>query len=264
MGDFTRTDRVCLAVDINKRTTRSDCSRTAGQSSTDRPLISQGEGSSANLLWAESLLFAGISAFLLLISQLFPGQWYLSLFALIPFLVRVRRANVTEAMRLGFLLGFFYLSILELNTLVLSPLPAIGRVIGGTVLFTAFGGAITWTRRRWGFSPIFVALLWVAFEAAIIKLGIAHSVLGEAEFSGHFVHGLVVLFGFLIISFIIVLCNTLIIAAVEKAWSRAKNRKFSDSVGERTWGLHFTTRLFADKFYLVSEIRGPPRVYSLA
>lgn len=216
-------------------------------------------GGQVYLLWAETFIFAGASASLLLIARLFPDCWYLSLVALVPFLARVYRASAKEALRLGFLLGFTFFLVLGLNALPLSPFWSVAKILAGAALFAAFGGAVGWTRQRWGFNPAIVALLWVAFESGLIKLGFVGSVLGEAEFSGPFFHGLTALFGFLIISFLVVLCNSLIVAAIDKAISLAKARRFEVSVGERAWDLYFTTGLFAQKSYLVPEGRGPPR-----
>jgi len=210
------------------------------------------------LLWAESFTFAGASACLLLVARLFPDYWYLSLIALLPFLVRVYRASAKEALRLGFLLGFTFFLVSGLNTLPLTPFLSIAKILAGAALFAAFGCAVGWTRQRWGFNPTIVALLWVGFELSLTRLGFVSSMLGEAEFSGPFFHGLAALFGFLIISFIVVLCNSLIVAAIDKAISLVKTRRFVRSVGERTWPLYSPNGFFAQKFYLVPEGRGPP------
>jgi len=210
------------------------------------------------VVWAESFIFAGASAFLLLIAKLSPEYWYLSLFALIPFLARAYRANAREALRLGFLLGFTFFLISGLNTLPADPFLSIARIFAGAALFAAFGGAVGWTRQRWGFNPTIVALLWVAFELSLTKLGFVSSLLGEAGFSAPFFHGLAALFGFLIISFLIVLCNSLIITAIDKAISLAKARTIKVPVGKRRWDLNSAAGLFAQKFYLVPEGRGPP------
>jgi apolipoprotein N-acyltransferase len=210
------------------------------------------------LLWAESFTFAGASACLLLVARLLPSYWYLSLVALLPFLARVYRASAKEALRLGFLLGFTFFLVSGLNTLPLTPFLSIAKILAGAALFAAFGGAVGWTRQRWGFNPTIVALLWVAFELGLTKLGFVNSILGEAKFSGPFFHGLAALFGFLIISFIVVLCNLLIVAAIDKAISLAKARRFVRSMRERAWNLYSPTRFIAQKFYLVPEGRGPP------
>ncbi len=211
-----------------------------------------------HLPWVESFIFAGATAWLLLVARLFPGYWYLSSVALLPFLARAYRASAREALRLGFLLGFTFFLASGLNALLLTPFSSIAKIFAGAALFALFGGAVGWTRQRWGFNPIIVALLWVAFELSLTKLGFVSSLLGEAQFSGPFFHGLAALFGFLIISFIVVLVNSLIVAAIDKVISLAKTRKLVRSESERTWGLYAPNRVFAQKLYLVPEGRGPP------
>ena len=51
--------------------------------------------------WAESFMFAGTSALLLLVANLFPHYWYVSFFALTPFLYRIIKASPGESLRLG-------------------------------------------------------------------------------------------------------------------------------------------------------------------
>lgn len=213
-------------------------------------------------LWLESFIFVGSSACLLLVARLFPAYWYFSLVALIPFLAKVYRASAMEALRLGFLLGFTFFLVSGLNNLLLTPFLSIAKILAGTALFSAFGGALGWTRQRWGFNPIIVALLWLGFEASLIKLGLIGSLLSEAQFSGPFFHGLAALFGFLIVSFIIVLCNSLLVAAIDKVISLAKARVYERPVSERIWDPYSTSGLFANKFYLVPEGRDPPYNFS--
>jgi len=71
---------------------------------------------------AANFLFAGSSAFLLLCANLFPDFWYLSFFALTPFLWRIvkvenpelcRRTDSKTAFQLGFLFGFSFFSYLS-------------------------------------------------------------------------------------------------------------------------------------------------------
>ena len=113
------------------------------------------------LIWAESFVFAGSSALLLLVARLSPDYWYLSLIALIPFLARIYWASPRDAIRLGFLFGFTFLFVSGLNGLPSAPLLSIAKILAGAALFAAFGGALGWTRQRWGFNPIIVALLWL-------------------------------------------------------------------------------------------------------
>ncbi len=71
----------------------------------DKPLLA---------FWAESFIFAGSSAILLLIANLFSSCWYFSFFALAPFLYRIIKAAPIESLRLGSLLGLSFFGALWL------------------------------------------------------------------------------------------------------------------------------------------------------
>lgn len=208
--------------------------------------------------WCESFLFAGISALLLLLASLFTQYSFLSLIALTPFLYRISKAELSESIRLGFLLGLAFLSVTFANTLVTDTLPAILKLLYGTALFTLFSWTLWRARTAFGFNPIITALIWAGFELAAVKLGLVRGLLGNAEFSNQHLSGLVLLFGFIIVSFVIVLINSLILIAVEKAVSLAEARGTASCESGRIWDLYFSPGLFVQKFYLVPDVRGPP------
>jgi apolipoprotein N-acyltransferase len=208
--------------------------------------------------WAESFIFAGSSALLLLVANLFPHWWYFSFFALTPFLYRIIKAAPGESLRLGFLFGLSFFAASAVNSLFTAPLVSVLKLISGTALFALFGWSVGWARERWGFNPSIVAVLWVGLEMGLVKLGFAGGLLGEAGFSNPFLHGLVGLFGFLAASAIIVLLNSLLVLVVVKTLEKTRPRRKTVAEDERTWDLFFTRNLVAEKIYLVPEGRAPP------
>ena len=208
--------------------------------------------------WAESFIFAGSSALLLLVANLFPQYWYFSFFALTPFLYRIIKAAPGESLRLGFLFGLSFFGALAVNSLITSPLSSVLKLLSGTALFALFGWAVGWARQRWGFNPTNVALLWVGLEMGLVKLGFAGGLLVEAGFSHPFLHSLVGLFGFLAASAIIVLLNSLLVLAIVKTLEKTRPRRKTVAEDERIWDLLFVRNLFTEKVYLVPEGRAPP------
>lgn len=228
--------------------------------------------------WAESFIFAGSSALLLLVASLFPDYWYFSFFALTPFLYKIIKATCgersrttpSESLRLGFLFGLSFFGASELESfrlLVESPeifsfayclLPI--KLISGIGLFGLFGWAVGWARQRWGFNPSLVALLWIALEIGLVKLGFIHGLFGKTEVSQPFFHSLVGLFGFLTVSAIIVLLNSLLVLAILKTLEMIgpRGRTMGRSSCEATRHLFSTSNLFAQRVYLVPEGRAPP------
>jgi apolipoprotein N-acyltransferase len=212
------------------------------------------------ITWAESFLYAGVSALLLLIASAFTQWWFLTLFALTPFLYRISRAGLKESMRLGLLLGFSLLAVNLTDNLLMDPIPALAKLLSGAALFTLFGLVLCSARIAFGFNPVITGVVWVGFELAVMQLGFGGGLLGEARFSSPYLNGIAVLFGFVIVSFVIVLFNSLLIMAVEKAVSLAEAREIASCEGGRIWDLYFAPGPHAQRFYLVPDVRGPPAI----
>jgi len=216
--------------------------------------------------WAESFIFAGSSALLLLLATLFPQYWYFSFFALTPFLYIIINATPRESLRLGFLFGLSFFGTWLVNSFFTSPLVSALKLLSGTALFALFGWTVGWARERWGFYPSIVAVLWVGLEMGLVKLGFVgglvvnevNLLLGEAGFSHPFLHGLVGLFGFLTVSAIIVLLNSLLVLVIVKTLEVKRPRVNTTAEDERILDLFFTPGLSAQKVYLVPESRAPP------
>ena len=221
------------------------------------------------VIWAESFIFAGSSALLLLVANLFPEYWYVSFFALTPFLFRIIKATPSESLRLGFLFGLSFFAVSVINCPVVSPYSSLLKLLSGTGLFALFGWTVGWARHRWGFNPSIVALLWVGLEIGLVKLGMnqngsylgfVRGLLGEGEFSHPFFAGLVALFGFLTVSALIVLFNSLLVLLLLKTLEVTRPRGRTVQEDERVWDLLSTPGLFAQKIYLIPEGRAPPYI----
>jgi apolipoprotein N-acyltransferase len=211
--------------------------------------------------WAESFIFAGTSALLLLIANLFPDYWYFSFFALTPFLYRIIKASPSESLRLGILFGLSFFAVSEFGSIgfvgAIHESPLL-KSIFGTGLFALFGWIVGWARKRWGFNPSIVALLWVGLEIGLVKLGFVEGLLGKAELSHPFFSGLVALFGFLTVSAIIVLFNSLLVLLFIKTLEVTRPRGKVVQEEEKIWNLLSTPGFFPQKVYLVPEGRAPP------
>ncbi len=231
---------------------------------SNRPAVSSNRtprppGRSSGLaVWAENFLFAGSSALLLLIAGLRQDHWYLSFFALTPFLYRILRGTPGESLRLGLLLGLSFFGASSIPSLFVSPAAALVRLFGGTALFALFGWMVGRARRHWGFSPPIVAVLWMGLEIGLTKFGLTGGFLGGAGSSHPFLHSLAGLLGFLAVSAIIVFLNSLLVLAIVRTLEAARRWGDQSARKKRTWNLSFTRNLFAEKVYLVPEGRAPP------
>lgn len=213
---------------------------------------------------AENFLYAGFSALLLLVSNLFPSYWYFSFIALTPFLWRIIRLDALGALQLGFFFGFSFFSIWKLPDFLAAPILTVLTVALGTVLFALFAWAVARTKERFGFNPIFIAILWVGFELGLLKLNLISGGAGAGssrpfliETPSYF-HGLSILFGFLAVSFVVVLVNSLLVFAIEKTISLTKARGQGVWENGSVWDLTPIPGLFAQRVYLIPSVRSPP------
>jgi apolipoprotein N-acyltransferase len=188
----------------------------------------------------------------------FLEYWYLSFFALTPFLYRIIRATPVESLRLGLLFGLSFFSASTSGLLAASPFVSLVRLLSGTALFALFGWTVGWARERWGFNPSMIAVLWVGLELGLVKLGFVRGLFGETGFSHPFLHSLVGLFGLLAASAIIVLLNSLLVLAVVKSIRAARTRVKAAIEDVRAWDLLFAFNPSTEKTYLVPEGRAPP------
>jgi apolipoprotein N-acyltransferase len=212
----------------------------------------------SSVAWAEDFLFAGTSALLLLVAALWPTWWYLAFLAFIPFLHRVVSSTPTQAIRLGFLFGASYLAVSLIGPLYVSPGESLPRLILGTSVLAGFGWSVASAQRRWGFNPLTTALLWVGFELILIKSGFAHGFFAGMEIGSGFLAKAAVLFGFLTISFVIVLINAILVLAIETAIAAAQARGAVYPKSERSWDPFLIPGLAKQVAYSFHQGRAPP------
>jgi apolipoprotein N-acyltransferase len=207
---------------------------------------------------AEDFIYSGTTALLLLVANLFPGYWYFSFIALFPFLWRINKASAREAFRLGFLLGLTFFTFWSLDALLVTPASAILKIIGGTLLFALWGWAVGLAKQVFGFNPIIVSGLWVFFELGLIKLGYTSGLLTHSTPSTPFFLRLITLFGFGIISFIVVFLNSLLVKAVLYAVKLFKTSSIEFKTTEKSSDFSENHKFFNQKFFLTPQLRGPP------
>jgi hypothetical protein len=208
--------------------------------------------------WAESFIFAGSSALLLLLSHLFSVYWYFSFFALVPFLYRIIKATPTESLRLGILLGASFFAVSLTDSLPVSPIPALSKLLLGTGLFALFGWTVGWARKHWGFYPSIVAVLWIGIELGVMKLGVSGGLFGKIVTSNPVLQSLITLLGFLTVSVIIVLLNSFLVLVIVKTLELNRIKEKATQEAQNEWWFSIDCNIFSEQTFMMSEERGPP------
>jgi apolipoprotein N-acyltransferase len=211
----------------------------------------------AQRLLAHSIC-AGTSALILSIAHIHPEYWFISFFALIPFLWRLKRASLFGSILLGFILAVCYAFVALTGEAVAAPWTFLLNLLLLSLVFSTFGMAVNRIKRYIGFSPVFIAAFWLPLEYVLTHYTALGSIFSFSREGSGFVVRFGSLFGFLMISFGIVFINSLILVLIEhmSRWV-ASNVSFGFAE-EKKYYLVFQTIAPARRRCYFSEPRAPP------
>ncbi|HWR83530.1 MAG TPA: hypothetical protein VN285_09520 [Candidatus Deferrimicrobium sp.] len=194
------------------------------------------------------VIAAGSSAALLSLSHLWPELWFVTLFALVPFLWRLCNVNLRGAILLGMMLATGFVCATSVTDAALSPMSFLVRLLAFNVVFIVFGIGVNRTKKYIGLDPLIIASLWCPLEYALIRYTGLGTPFSLSEGVPGFVAGFCSLFGLLIGSLVIFLGNSLILLLAErlKTWTHtlreflaASERKVytvsHQIISERNW-----------------------------
>jgi hypothetical protein len=182
---------------------------------------------SQNLL--AHFICAGTSALILSISHIHPECWFISFFALIPFLWRLKRAGLFGSILLGFIMAVCYAFVALTGEALTAPGSFLLNLLFLSLVFSTFGIAVNRIKTYIGFNPVFIAALWLPLEYILTHYTALGSIFSLSNAGSGFVVRFGSLFGFLMISFFIVLINSISILIIEYA-----GRKFISTVKSKT------------------------------
>ncbi len=171
---------------------------------------------SVSARYLESILCAWASALLISISHLRPEFWFVSLFALIPFLWRAIRVRLFESVLLGAVLATTY-CLISINAASWQSLDAfLIKLLLLNVFFALYGIVVNRIASRVGFDAIFIiAVLWLPIEYVLSHYTRMGSILCFPEANSALLTRVGSLFGVLTISFLVVFINSLILIVSE-------------------------------------------------
>ena len=207
-------------------------------------------------------LCAGSSALFLSIINQYPEFWFISMFALVPFLWRVIKETLSGSIILSVILAGCYVFIAYSHEIVVYPSTFLFKFICINFIVSVFGIAVNRINRYLGFNPIFIAALWLPLEYGLTHYAGFETIFAFTQSGSGFVLRLASLFGFLIVSFCVILINSLILMLFEHAYSKGcSNSKFRFSK-EKLHYLHFENIVPFKSWYYVLNPRAPPlRIY---
>ena len=201
---------------------------------------------------------AGSSALILSIAHIHPEYWFISLFAMVPFLWRLNRTTLSGSILLSVILAGCYAFVVYTDRVLVAPGSFLLNLLLLSLVFSIFGIAVNRIKSYIGFSPVFIAALWLPLEYVLTNYTALGSIFSLSNAGSGFVVRFASLFGFLMISFCIVLINSLILMLLQHAYLKGySNSKFRFSK-EKSYRFHFENILPLRNWYYILNPRAPP------
>lgn len=173
-------------------------------------------------VWIFNILSALSSAALLSLVHANPDFWFVSLFALIPFLWRLCHVGRVGSIATGIMLATFFAFITGLTELSVDPAYFIFRMVSLNAAFIVFTLGVDRVKRSFGFDPLAIALIWFPIEYILISFANLGGVFSISQPGSKIVVEFCSLFGLVLVSLIVVLVNALILWFLEYARERIR------------------------------------------
>jgi hypothetical protein len=208
----------------------------------------------------ESFLCAGSSALLISAAHLYSEFWFVSLFALIPFLWRAIRVSLFESIVLGGLLAASYSFVAFRLESWATPGAFLFTLVGLIALFALYGTVVNRIKKHLGFNVIFIAALWLPVEYALSHYaGLGNLFAISANESSLLLGSL---FGMLMISFVIVLINSLILIILRQVAQVLFSRGTLSIPDDKKAYPPFKEIILERRWYYFPDVRAPPLIAS--
>ena len=206
----------------------------------------------------EGFSFAGSSALLLSVAHLYPKFWYLSLLALIPFLWRTVRATLFESVVIGSLLATSYCLVAVPITAWVDPADFFRKLCILNALFVLYAVTVNRLARLIGFNAVLTALLWLPIEYALSNYADLGIIFAFSETDSTILIRIGSLFGVLMVSFAVVLINSLVYLSIRRIAQTTTSRSDVCVDGSESRGFTSEILIFERHYSYDADARAPP------
>ncbi len=205
-----------------------------------------------------SFLCAAGSAILLSFAHVFGELWFISLFALVPFLWRLCHVNLRGAVSLGMMLATFFVCATSVSDLIFAPKVFLLKLLSLNIAFALFALVVHRARKHLGFDPLFIALLWFPMEYVLIHYAHLGAIFSISNSGSSLMIGFCSLFGILLGSLVIVLGNSLLLLILRYVgqWIFSHNEFLIES-DNKSYSL-FDEVILERRRYYFPDVRDPP------
>ena len=206
----------------------------------------------------EDFVCAGSSALLISLAHLYPELWFVSFLALIPFLWRATRVSPFESVVLGALLATSYLFTTVPVASLAAPGTFLSKLLALSALFSFYAIAVNRMAKHVGFNAVFIAVLWLPFEYSLRNYTGLGSIFTFPATDSTLLVRIGSLLGMLVVSFLIVLINSLILILLKHVAQAARSHATFQAKDPKRPYPPFTQILFQKRWYYFPDPRAPP------
>ena len=171
-------------------------------------------------------------------------------------LSKLRGVRPTSAVILGMMLATCYALVAQLSELWTAPGSFLLKLIALNTIFIAYGIAVNRLKKHIGFNAIFIAILWLPLEYALSHYAGLESLFALSTGESSLLLGS--LFGLLMISFIIVLINSLILAILRQVAQALLSRGALSIKDDKQAYPPFKEIILERRWYYFPDVRAPP------
>jgi len=203
---------------------------------------------------------AGVSALLLSFAHLSEELWYLSLFALVPFLWRSVRVSLSYAILTGFMFAASYLvaSAPDFSGGAISNI--LRQFITLSLVLGTYGAVVNKTSKFLGLNAALLAVLWLPLEYLLTNYSGIPNLFTISSGQASVIFGFGSLLGMLTLSVLFVLVNSLFLMVIGCLVDSTR-RKTEYSKNDTVEIIHKSVSfIFQKSRFTVPSLRAPPRL----
>lgn len=165
-----------------------------------------------------NFLAAGCSGLMLALPQLFPELQFIILFALVPFMWKIKKCSLVESICLGSFLALSYALVIIPDFFDLSA-SVIQQILPLLAAFSLFGLFLNCLKRIRAYNIVLAALIWVSFQYFLWTNTQFNLLFSSKPVGPHSTIKAVSLLILLSISFIMILINSILTTIVDRLYS---------------------------------------------
>lgn len=192
-------------------------------------------------------------------AHVYPELWFVSLFALVPFLWRAIRVSLLESGVLGGMLGLSYAFVSFRISAWASLGAPVLTLVSLIILFALYGAIVNRIKKHFGFNAIFIAAFWLPLEYFMSHHANLKDLFVVAADESDLVLRFGSLFGLLMVSFIIVVVNALILITVGRIARALSSCDTPEAPDKNRTCVTSITLLCERSWYYFPDVRAPPR-----